>query len=195
MRNGSAVFFISLLALVTLILINNLTVIHNYATVYGKQYRSQTFVQQQFCSNKNLGQNVLCHQLGSEVVGSSNLLDKESEGTSVESQPVRPPVIPPPRDDVATMTVIKEVICPRYFECPSPSDFVITAYGNNSMSGITFNGDPKGIAVALKPGPYSINETGTAKEVSGLELKTIFSTDCSGEISRGDSSLNRSILV
>lgn len=187
MNKCSAVFFISLSVLVTLIFTSTLTINHNYPTIYGKQYTSQAFVQQQFCGNKNLGQNVLCHQLGSEIVGSSNLVNIKSEGTSVGSPAVRPPVVPSPRDDVATMTVIKKVICPQYFECPSASDFVITAYGNNSMTGITFNGDPNGVSITLKPGPYSINETSTEKEVDGLRLKTIFSTDCSGEIIRGDS--------
>jgi hypothetical protein len=88
----------------------------------------------------------------------------------------------------ATLRVVKNLIC----ELPSPpcpivpSNFRMQVTGNNPIPA-SFNGSSQGTVVTLGPGEYDVSESTPPPAPPGLTLVTARSTDCTGNISEGDS--------
>jgi hypothetical protein len=86
----------------------------------------------------------------------------------------------------ATLTVIKEVICPPDFPCPDASEFMIEVSGNNPNPP-SFPGSEVGTEVTLEEGDYNVNEHAPPNPPGLILQPPDLSGECTGTIALGES--------
>jgi hypothetical protein len=127
------------------------------------------------CANGKIAFNVLCQNLASEIQGDRNALNMIGIQTGGEIP------VPP---DVATLNVVKQVICPEGFVCPAPGDFTINVAGNNPSPN-SFLASATGTAVSLGAGAYQVTEVAPTTPPGLVAQPPVFSVGCSGNVVAG----------
>jgi hypothetical protein len=169
----------ALLSVITLaVLLGSSAIFANISIKPAFAYESQAESLANACGNGELPFNILCQNLASEIQGDENAINIMGLQTGGD--------LPTPIVKVATLNVIKEVVCPQFFICPAPGGFTINVAYGDPITVISFPASPMGTAVSLDPGPYEVTEPGAPVTPPGLiALDPVFSSDCNGDIQAG----------
>ena len=108
----------------------------------------------------------------------SSPITHQTANPSIQVQIGQPPT-QPLTIETATLTVIKQVVCPDPAQqpCPDASEFIIDVSGNNANPS-SFQGSADGTVVTLEEGDYNVDESQTPPNPVGLILQP---PDFSGE--------------